>query len=428
MALLTGVGFGLAPALATVKPALSDFLKDSSRTATTGLGQHRLRNLLVVAEVGLSVVLLLGAGLLLKSFLRLRGVDPGFRPDRILTFTIDLSRPKYPEPASQAAFFEQVIERLRPLPGVEAVGVDGMLPFAGTTMCSNLAIESQPVAGDQWSRPVLVAVVNADYFKALGIPLLRGRVLSDSDRAGAPAVAVVNDQFVRQYFRADEPLGQRIRTFGPQWRTIAGVVGNVRTGGLNSQLEPIVYLSYLETGCGAMSVALRTTGNPMQLGAAVRARVQSVDPEQPVYSLLTMEQRLSGSLAPRRLNLLLIASFSGLALALAAVGIYGVISYLVTERTHEIGIRLVLGASTRTVLLMVFRRGLLLVGIGLGTGFLASLGLRRVIASELYGITPTDPVTVVLVSLVLISVAVAACWIPARRATTVDPAVALRHE
>jgi putative ABC transport system permease protein len=371
--------------------------------------------------------LLLGAGLLLKSFVRLRGVDPGFRPDRILTFTIDLGRSKYPDAASRSAFFEQIIERVRALPGVEAVGADGMLPFSGTMMSSSLEVEGRPVAEDQWSF-VQVAIVNSEYFKTLGIPLLRGRGLLDSDREGAPVVAVVNEQFVREHLRGEDPLGKRLMTYGDDWRTIVGVVGNVRTGGLDSQPAPVAYISYLEAGCGGMSLAVWTADNPQRLAAAVRARVRSVDPDLPVYSMLTMEQRLSGSLGRRRLNMLLLASFSGLALALAAVEIYGVVAYLVTERTHEIGIRLVLGASPQSVLLMILRRGLLWVGLGMLVGFLGSIGLRRVIASELYGITPSDPATFVLVALVLTGVAMMACWFPARRATTVDPAVALRHE
>jgi predicted permease len=253
-------------------------------------------------------------------------------------------------------------------------------------------------------------------------------VLLDSDREGAPVVAVINEQFVREHLRGEDPLGKRLITYGDDWRTIVGVVGNVRTGGLDSQPASVVYVSYLEAGCGGMSLAVRTADSPERLAAAVRARVRSVDPDLPVYSMLTMEQRLSGSLGRRRLNMLLLASFSGLALALAAVGIYGVVAYLVTERTHEIGIRLVLGASPQTVVLMIMKRGLLWVGLGIFVGFLGSIGLRRVIASELYGITPSDPATFVLVALVLTGVAMMACWVPARRATAVDPAVALRHE
>jgi putative ABC transport system permease protein len=427
VAVVTGVLFGLAPALAMARPMVSSFLKDTSVSTTASPGQHRLRHLLVVAEVSLSALLLLGAGLLLRSFMQLRGVDPGFRPDRLLTLTIDLSRTKYPDAASQSAFFSEVIERLRTLPGVEAVGADGGLPFSGNSMSSSLEIEGKPVAQGEWSV-VILAIVNADYFRAMSIPLLRGRFLTDADRAGSPAVAVVNDAFVREHFHVDEPLGKRIKTYGEDWRTVVGVVGNVRTFGLAAPPSPLVYVSYLETGSGVMSLALRTAGSPGKLAAAIRERVQAVDADQPVYSILTMEQRMAGTLSRRRENMLLLAGFSGLALILAAVGIYGVLSYMVTERTREIGIRRVLGAGTQAVLFLVLRRGFVLVAVGVTLGLLASMALGRILASELYGITPFDPITIGAVVLALFAVAMTACWFPARRATTVDPAIALRHE
>jgi putative ABC transport system permease protein len=427
VAVVTAIVFGLAPALTMARPVVSSFLKDTSVSTTANPRQHRLRHLLVVAEVSLSALLLLSAGLLLRSFMELRGVDPGIRPDRLLTFAIDLSRAKYPDAASQSAFFSEVIERLRTLPGVEAVGADSTLPFSGTSIGSSLEIEGKPVAQGQWSH-TLLAIVNADYCRAMGIPLLRGRFLTDADRAGSPAVAVVNEAFASEHFHDEEPLGKRIKTYGEDFRTVVGVVGNVRTFGLDSPPTPLVYVSYLETGSGVMSLALRTAGSPGKLAAAIRERVQMVDADQPVYSILTMEQRMAGTLSWRRVNMLLLASFSGLALILAAVGIYGVLSYMVTERTREIGIRRVLGAGTQAVLFMVLRRGFVLVAAGVTLGLLASMAFGRVLASELFGITPFDPITIGAVILVLFAVAMAACWFPARRATTVDPAIALRHE
>ena len=432
--------FGLAPAFEATRPSLYDSLRMVGRSLTPGRRQGRLSRLLVVSEIALAVVLVLGAGLLLNSFLRLRGVNPGFRPDRLLSFTVDLSHPHYPDARSQAAFFEPVIERLRALPGVEAVGANSMLPVtqAGTLRIA-LETEGRPAPAGPWPAGRLVApgetlvcdaVVNGDYFRALSIPLLRGRSFTDQDRAGAPKVAMVSASVVRHLFPREDPLGQRVRNrfIGGDWLTIVGVVGDVIEYDLEQESLPQMYECYLQSGRPLMSMAVKTTGDPKRLADVVRDAVRRVDPRQPVYSLMTFEQRLARTLASRRSYLLLWGAFALLALGLAAVGVYGVVSCTVAQRTHEIGVRMALGASRASVLAQVLKQGAILAGSGVGLGLLAGTALTRVVASELYGIPATDPLTFASVALALIGVALAAGWFPARRAASIDPMAALRCE
>lgn len=423
-ALLTGLIFGLAPAFEASRVSLNESLKEGSRSMTGGQRQYRLRGMLVVSEVALALVLLVGAGLLVKCFFRLRGLDPGFRADRLLTMSIWLNSPNYRDGPSQAAYFQKVIEELSNLPGVEAVAADMSLPVVGPAA----AMRSVELNGH--SSEVLCGIVNPDYFRALGIPVQKGRCFTDADRVGAAKVVVVNESFVRRYLPDKEPIGERIK-YGYEdqdWKTIVGVVGDVRVQGLTEDPGPRVYVCYLQDGVDVMGLALRTRGDPMTLAAAARARIRSVDKDQPAYDLMTMEQCLSQSLLTQRMNMWLSSALGALALALAAVGVYGVMSFAVSQRTHEIGVRMALGAQTRDVLKMVVGQGLRLTAVGLGVGLLAAFGLTRFLSSLLYGVSAIDPLTFVGASLFLGSIAFLACWLPARQAAKVDPMVALRCE
>jgi predicted permease len=422
-AVSTGMLFGLAPALEASRPSPNDSLKEAGwATATSSFRQRRLSGFLVISEVTLAIVLLLGAGLLVKSFVRLRGVDSGFRPDRILSLTVWPTKAKYPDAPSRSAFFEQVVNSLRDLPGVEAVGANVTLPMTYIGMSTTgLEIEGHPGAAD--NDQISVGVVNADYFHALGIPLKKGRCFTEQDRANAPKVAVVNESFVRRYLPNEEALGKRV-----EGRTLIGIASDVRQSGPANPPLPQIYYSYLQEGAEVMSLAVRTRGDPMKLAPAVRARIQNVDKDQPVHDLMTLDQRLSDILAPGRTNMLLSSLLGGLALGLAALGIYGVLAFSVVQRTHEIGVRVALGAQRRDILKLIVTRGLILTLAGLGTGLIAAVWLTRFLRSLLYEVSALDPWTFVSASIFLLLVALAACYLPARRAARVDPMSALRCE
>jgi putative ABC transport system permease protein len=437
LGLLTGVAFGLAPALQASKVQLNESLKEAGRSAADGRSGNRLRNLLVVFEVALAMVLLCGAGLLLKSFLRMRGIDPGFRSDRILTLNVNLTLSQYPKPLDHTRFFQQAIERIRVLPGVQAVGAGTSLPLGGYSMTvSGMTIEGKPDA----DTAVSLVMVSPDYLRTLGIPLVQGRYFSDSDREGAPSVLMVNESFARRFFSGENCLGKRIQNPARKtdWMTIVGVVRDIRPWP-EVAAAPEMYLSYLQaeqvhlrmTGGemgSEMGLAIRTAGDPMSLVAAVRGQIALVDKSQPVHDVKTLDERRAGSLAPRRVNMLLVVTFAALALILGSIGIYGVVSYSVGRRTHEIGVRMALGAHQSQILGMVLRNGLGLIAAGVAIGLVASVGLTRLIASELWGVSATDPWTFAAVVMVLAASGLAACLLPAWRAARVDPTQALRYE
>jgi putative ABC transport system permease protein len=425
LAVLTGLAFGLAPALQASKVPLNESLKEARSSTTEGRAGHRLRGLLVVFEVALAMVLLIGAGLLFRSFLRLRGMDTGFRSDRILSLSIDLTTSKYPKPRDQAAFFQQVMEKVRGLRGVESVGGGSSLPSesAGGSV-TGVTIEGRP-------EPVNVVfrTVSPDYFRTLGIPLLQGRYFTDADREGWPSVAIVNKSFARRYFPDGNCLGRRVENWDRKndWVTIVAVVGDVRPW-LETEASPEMYVSYLQAGEPRMELAVRTVGDPKDLAAAVRSLIASVDKDQPPYALTTLEELRAKWLVPRRVNMLVLGAFAALALILGCVGIYGVVSYSVSQRTHEIGIRIALGALPHDVLKLVVGQEMLLTIAGVGMGLAGALALNKVMSSLVFGVTTTDLFTYAGVSIVWILVALLACHLPARRATKVDPMVALRYE
>jgi putative ABC transport system permease protein len=437
VSLIAGVLFGLAPAIHTATPDLHGALKEGGRGATADRGSHALRRSLVVTEVALALTLLTGAGLLLKSFARLQGVDPGFDPSNLLTFNIALPQTRYANDTTQAAFFDQALPAITRVPGVVGVGATSVMPFGGSWSTGSFDIEGYQPPENQPGPWGDIRSVSPQYFEAMGIPLLRGRYLTDEDRDGSPLVAVIDQEFVRRYWPNVDPLGKRF-TFGPpdgvtdttqnEWIEVVGVVGHTAHEGLDADARLQLYLPYRQMTLPFMAVAVRTTGNPDRYVNLVRQAVRSADPDQPISGVSTMEELLSKSVGQRRLSMMLLSLFSGIALVLASTGIYGVMSYSVTQRSRELGVRIALGAGHGDVLRMVLRQGMKLALLGIGIGLGAALALTRLIESQLYGVAATDPGTFALVAAVLATTALLANLIPAVRAMRMDPAVVLREE
>ncbi len=429
VALATGLIFGLVPAWETSQVRFAESLKEGGRGATQGRFSQRLRSVLVASEVGLALVLLIGAALLVESFLILHGIDPGFRPDRLLSFRVHLSPSRYPQPSLQAGYFEEVLSRVGAVPGVEAVVASVALPLGGTGMGTSFQVEGRPAAPPSLDSFVMFDMVSPDYFRVMGIPLRSGRFFTEQDRRGAPGVVVINETFARRYFPNEDPVGKRINTRGqPEWMMIVGVVGDVHVAGVAREIWPQFYQPYLQAGCPRMSIVVRTAGDPLRLAAAVGGQIGSLDKDQPVFDVETLEQRLSNNMAPRRTKMILLGTFAVIATGLAAAGIFAVISYTVAQRTHEIGVRMALGARGGHVLKLVVKQGMVLTLAGVGAGLLVSLWLTRYLASMLYGVKPADPLTFAAVAALLIGVAALACVLPAWRAAKVDPMTALRSE
>jgi len=432
VSLLTGLIFGLAPALQSSKLDLNESLKEGGRSATGGLRGRRIRGVLVVAEVALSLVLLIGAGLMIKSFLRLQQVNLGFNPDRLLTMRVDLAGSKYREGPKAVAFYQQLLGRVATLPGVQAVGAISDIFLSSTPNSANFSIEGRPEVPPAQRIETPIDQVSANYFQVMGTPLLKGRLFDEHDANEAPRVAIINDTFARRFFPDEDPLGKRFKFGGVNsqapWMTIVGVVADVRRTGFDAEVRCETFLPLAQSPSRSMTLVLRTAADPLSLAKSARAAVWAIDKDQPVYSLRTMEQLLREMIAQRRLNMLLLGIFSVISLVLAAVGIYAIISYSVTERTHEIGIRLTLGAERRDILRLVVGQGMLLALLGVAIGLAAAFALTRLMSSLLYGVSATDPVTFGGISLLLVLIALVASYIPARRAMRVDPMVALRYE
>jgi putative ABC transport system permease protein len=431
--LLTGLIFGLVPALTASRLNLNDTLKEGGRSAAEGAGGRRLRSGLAIAEIALSLVLLVGAGLLIRSFIRLQEVRPGFNPQHLLCVDLSLPSAKYQEDQQTVNFFNQLVSEVSQLPGVQAASVSTGLPLGGGADFNAFAVEGHVYARTDRTPDAESRVVSPDYFRALEIPLKRGRVIDDRDVAGAPDVVVISETLARKYFPGQDPLGKRI-TFGdPQagnaeWYTVIGLVGDVRGVSLNQEPYGQLYTSSRQNARRALTLAVKTAADPTTMLGAVRDRIRSLDPQQPLYNVRTAEQVLERSVARPRFNMLLITILACVALVLAAVGIYGVISYSVTQRTHEIGVRMALGASTRDVLKLVVGQGMLLAGTGLLVGLVAAFAATRIMSSLLFGISATDPVTYFGLAALLGVIAFLACYIPARRAMKVNPVTALRAE
>lgn len=433
ISLLTGLVFGLLPAWSASRSGLGEALKEGGRSASSGRGRQRLRSTFVVIELAVALVLLVGAGLLIRTFWKLRSVEPGFNPDHLITMRVILPENRYKEVAPQTRFRTQVLAGINTLPGIHAA-IISELPLSGDALDHEFVIEHRPpiAPGDEpslESRSVL-----GDYFKVMQIPLRAGRDFGPQDLTeNAPLVGIANEEMVRQYFQNEDPIGKRIRWASDsqiRWITIIGVVGDVKHFGLDLPELPALYSPYTQIAPWKrwMSIAARTDGNPHATAQSIKQEIWKVDPQLPVSRVETMDEMTAGSFAARRFNMSLLTLFAGLALVLAAIGIYGVMSYAVTQRTQEIGIRMALGARTSDVLGIVLRNGMTLVLIGIALGMLGAFALTRLMVTLLFGVTPTDAFTIGSVSVVLIVVAFIACFIPARRATKVDPLVALRYE
>jgi putative ABC transport system permease protein len=427
ISLLTGVLFGLAPALRTMKLNLSESLKEGGRSGSEGPQHNRTRSVLVVLESAVAVVLLIGAGLLIRSLIRLQSVSPGFDAQSVLTMRVDLPRQKYATPDKTASFFTQLESSVGSLPGVEAVGFVTELPLSGQPNDMPFTVEGRPALAINDSLDADFRRVNQQYFKALRIPLLRGRNFSEQEVQQSAKVVVISELLASQVFPNEEPLGKRlIMMMSKEPWEIIGVVGDVRHRALEAEPFPAMYMPTYETGW--TNLVIRTQGDPTNLTAAVRKEVQGIDPDQPVADVKTMEQWLDEAVAAPRYRTGLIALFALVALVLASTGIYGVMSYSVTQRTHEIGVRMALGARQLDVLKLVVRQGMTLVVVGVVLGLLGAIAVTRVMSTLLFDVTAKDPATFVAVATLLTLVAFIACYVPARRATKVDPLVALRYE
>jgi predicted permease len=428
VSLLTGVIFGLAPAWQASKPDLSRTLKESGANMTAGVSGRRMRGLLVVSEMALTVLLLIGAGLMVKSFWRLLQGDLGLNPKNVLTMEVLLPQQKYREAQQRRAFMQDVMRRIENLPGVELAGATNFLPLTGFWGSASFSIEGRPAPRPNEELSADNRVVTERYFRTMGIRLLRGRVFDERDHEGAPPVAIINETLARRYWPNEDPVGARINFGQGNKAEIVGVVNDVKSFGLEEQTHPDIYRPYAQAPFPLIAFAVRTGGDPLSLVAAVKNAIYAVDKDQPVFKVITMEKLAAESITLRRVSMLLAGGLSALALILAAIGIYGVMSYTISQQRREIGLRLALGAQASDVLRLVIGQGMKPALFGMIIGLLASFALTRLIKGLLFGVSATDPATFVVISILLTVVALVACWIPARRAMKVDPMVALRFE
>ena len=431
LTLLTGIVFGLVPAIEAARFDLNDSLKEGGKNIGGGSRSHRLRNVFVVMQVALALVLLVGAGLFMKSLSRLRSVEPGFNSNHLLTMRVSLPGRKYDTDPKVMNFFNRAIEQLQALPGVVAVGAINTLPFAGPHSGTGVEVEGQPKLPPGQGLSTGICVTDANYFQAMQIPLKRGRLFTRQEAQEMRHVVVVNETFVRKNLPGQDPLGKRVTINMKDEDSpteIIGVVGDTKHMDLVTETEAMAYWPQPELVYGSMTMVIRTQGDPTSVAASARNVIRSIDPEQPIGEVITMEGLLTKSIARSRFNAILLAVFSLVALVMAAVGIYGVMSYSVQQRTHEIGLRMALGAQESDVLRLIVKQGIILGLIGVAAGLIASFGLTRLVVSLLFEVPATDPRTFAAVAGGLFLITLIACYIPARRATKVDPLVALRYE
>jgi len=432
LSVLTGIVFGLAPALTASKPDLIQALRNSRSYGLMSFGLRSFRGWLVVAELALAVVLLLAAGLLVRSFNKLLAVDLGFDRENVLTARINLPRSNYLQPEQTQAFYDNLLQRVRSLPGVQSAGTISHTPLNGFGMIAFIQIESLPPLDKKKDPPIGIGSVSSEYFRTMKIPLLSGRTYDARDGTDGQQVAIVNQAFASRFFPDGDPLGKRI-SFGCEeskglCRTIVGVVGNIRQESITDEVTPEIYVPFAQARVNGMTLLVRTDSDPLAIARAVRNEVLAIDRNQPIYDVKTLAQRVDDAVAVSRSLMLLFAAFALLALVLASVGIYGIVSYSVTQRTHEIGIRMALGARAQNVLSLIMKNGLTLVLTGIAIGIAGALALTRFLTTLLFGVTPTDGVTFVVVSGIFFVIAIVASLIPAFRATRVDPLIALRYE
>jgi putative ABC transport system permease protein len=429
LSVFSGIVFGLAPALQVSKPNLNDSLKEGSRQ-TSG-SSHRLRSSLVVLEVALSLMLLVGAGLLGRSFLSLLKTDPGFNPDNVITMNLVLPVAKYKDEPQRAAFFQDLVQRVKANPGVESAALVSHLPLGGSNASDSYLVEGmpEPAPGQEYDGRYRVAT--PDYFRTMGISLVRGRSFTDQDKAGTTPVVVVNETLARKHWPGEDAIGKRIRFYGPleraPWLEIVGVIRDVKHE-LNIPIEPEYYLPLAQDTWTGMVLVARTSVDPASLAPALRQHVWAIDKDQPVFDVKTMQEVRSSSVALYSFSSVMLGIFAVVALLLASVGIYGVMAFAVTQRTQEIGIRMALGARTADVLKLVVKHGMKLALLGMLIGLGGSWAITRFLEKMLVGVEPTDLLTFSVVSGFLLLAAFVACYLPARRATKVDPLVALRYE
>ncbi|MFL6568847.1 MAG: ABC transporter permease [Chthoniobacterales bacterium] len=429
---VTGVLFGCAPAVRASRTDLNETLNDGGRTPGAVSTRSPLRSAFVILEVALAMVLLVSAGLLMKSVLRLQDVNPGFNPERILTMNLSLPQAKYPKQADQAAALDRILRGVQELPAVESAAVTTVLPVSENFDTRTIEIEGQPRAPNE-QPDVDNYMVTPDYLRTMSIPLRRGRGLTSSDTADAPLVALVSEAMARKFWPNEEAIGKRLRFFTSDtenqnpWRTVVGVVGDVKQYGLDRPATTALYVPTTQMPASSVTLVVRTRTDPAAMLGDVRRAILAVDNEQAVYNIATMDQVLSKSIALRRFTMVLLGIFAALALLLAAIGIYGVLAQSVAQRTHEIGIRMALGAQVRDVLTLILSHGMTLAAIGIVAGLAGAFGVTRLLSNLLFGVAATDPSTFVAISFLLGAVAFLACYLPARRAATLDPVIALNR-
>jgi putative ABC transport system permease protein len=431
---ITGVLFGLVPAFAATR-GLSATLKEGGRGAVTSRGGSRVRGVLVVIELAMAVMLLAGAGLLMRSFVRLQAVDPGFKLDPALTFDLTLPDARYKKEEQQIAFYDQLLPRLRSLPGVQAASAVMGLPLSGLDFIISFEVGGRPPVPPSQQPAMQVRVASPEYFSTIGIPLKRGRLFTDDDRVQTPKVVLITESAARQYFPNEDPIGKTIKLGwgrGPgkprAGGEVVGIIGDVKDAGLNEPNPPQIYLPLRQWPVSFMTIVMKTSVPPTSLTEGARAQVAALDPNLPLSNVSTLDAIVAKSISQQRFYMTLLSLFAAVALVLAAIGIFGVLSYAVSQRTREIGIRMALGAQERTVIGLVVRQAMLLVGTGVAAGIALALDLSQTMTKMLFSIRPTDPMTFLSVAAVLAGVALLASYLPARRATRVDPIVALRSE